>query len=134
MQKLLGQVLLLPPNVAGWKGGKQWIDSNTILLRLRLPSLLLNSAHISTKQKGEFNDSLNRFIKRKKEEHLPFKVEHDWKNFEKEYNTVSIKDLRNFILMTNPSSETQSFLNELGKTTKQEHCIQLMSLPEYQMC
>ncbi|PTM11762.1 MAG: DUF1800 domain-containing protein [Bacteroidetes bacterium] len=134
LQKMLGQILLLPPNVAGWKGGKQWIDSNTILLRLRLSSILLNSAHISTKQKGEFNDRLNQFIKRKKQKQLPFKVEHNWKHFETAYKTVSIKEMQDYLLMANPSSETQSFLNELGKTTKQEHCIQLMSLPEYQMC
>lgn len=134
LQKMLGQVLLRPPNVAGWKGGTQWIDSNTILLRLRLPSLLLNSAHISTKQKGEFNDRLDSFIKRKKEKHLPYKVEHDWKHFEAEYKSVSNKDLQDYMLVAKPSAEIQSFLNELGKTSKQEYCIQLMSLPEYQMC
>jgi uncharacterized protein (DUF1800 family) len=134
LQKMLGQVLLIPPNVAGWKGGKQWIDSNTILIRLRLASIILNSAHISTKEKGEFNDRLNQFIKRKKQQQLPFKVEHDWKHFETAYQRISIKELQNFILMAKPSSETQSFLNQLGKSSKQEHCIQLMSLPEYQMC
>lgn len=134
LQKMLGQVLLRPPNVAGWKGGKQWIDSNTILLRLRLPSLLLNSAHISIKQKGEFNDRLDRLIKRKKDEHLPFKINHDWKQFESEYESVSIKNLQDYVLMSMPSNETQLFLNRLGKTSKQEYCIQLMSLPEYQMC
>ena len=35
IQRSLGQMLLFPPNVAGWKGGENWIDSNTILLRLR---------------------------------------------------------------------------------------------------
>ena len=134
LQKMLGQVLLRPPNVAGWKGGKQWIDSNTILLRLRLSSILLNSAHISTKQKGEFNDRLNQFIKRKKQKQLPFNVEHNWKYFETAYKKVSIEELQDYLLMANLSSETQLFLNELGKITKQEHCIQLMSLPEYQMC
>ncbi|GAL70121.1 probable signal peptide protein [Jejuia pallidilutea] len=52
MQRLLGQTLLDPPNVAGWKGGRNWIDSNTIVLRLKLPSLLLNSAYISNVKNG----------------------------------------------------------------------------------
>ena len=134
LQKLLGQILLRPPNVAGWKGGKQWIDSNTILLRLRMASTLLNSAHISTKQKGEFNDRLNSFIKRAKGNYVPFKVEHDWKHFEEEYDFVTIERLQNYLLMANPSGETQVFLSNLGKSSKQEYCIQLMSLPEYQMC
>ena len=134
LQKMLGQILLRPPNVAGWKGGKKWIDSNTILLRMRLPSLLLNNAHISTKERGEFNDRLNNFIKRRKGNFVPFKTKHDWKHFEKEYAAVSIDGLQDFLLMAIPSAETQKFLNELGKTSKQQYCIQLMSLPEYQMC
>ncbi|MCB0461281.1 MAG: DUF1800 domain-containing protein [Flavobacteriaceae bacterium] len=134
LQKLLGQVLLLPPNVAGWKDGTQWIDSNTILLRLRLASILLNSAHISTKQKGQFNDRLDKFIKRAKEKQLPFNVNHDWKHFEQQFKNVSIDDLKNHLIMVNLSTETQQLLDDFGKSSKQEHCIQLMSLPEYQMC
>lgn len=135
LQKLLGQVLLMPPNVAGWIGGTQWIDdSNTILLRLRLASILLNSAHISTKQKGEFNDRLDKFIKKAKEQHLPFKVDQDWSYFEEQYQNVSMNELKNHFIMANLSTEAEDFLNGLGKTSKQEHCIQLMSLPEYQMC
>jgi hypothetical protein len=134
LQKLLGQVLLVPPNVAGWKGGTQWIDSNTILLRLRLASILLNSAHISTKQKGEFNDRLDKFIKRAKEKQLPFKVDQDWKHFEQQFKNVSIDDLKNHLIMANLSTETQELLDSFGKSSKQEHCIQLMTLPEYQMC
>jgi uncharacterized protein (DUF1800 family) len=134
LQKLLGQVLLVPPNVAGWKGGTQWIDSNTILLRLRLASILLNGAHISTKEKGEFNDRLDKFIKRAKEKQLPFKVDQDWKHFEQEYKQVSLDDLKNHLIMANLSDETKQLLDNFGKSSKQEHCIQLMSLPEYQMC
>src|SRR5690606_13687704 len=40
IQRLLGQVLFYPPNVAGWPGGRAWIDSSTLMVRLRLPQLL----------------------------------------------------------------------------------------------
>ncbi|WP_291724783.1 DUF1800 domain-containing protein, partial [Bernardetia sp.] len=33
-QKALGQILFRPPNVAGWQGGKNWIDNATLLVRL----------------------------------------------------------------------------------------------------
>ena len=36
----LGQILFYPPNVAGWQGGTAWIDSSTLMLRLRIPQLL----------------------------------------------------------------------------------------------
>ena len=38
-QKLLGQMLLYPPNVAGWPNGKSWIDSSTLMLRLQIPQI-----------------------------------------------------------------------------------------------
>ena len=38
-QKLMGQVLLMPPNIAGWPQGKSWIDSSTLMLRLKLPQI-----------------------------------------------------------------------------------------------
>ncbi|MBX5438061.1 MAG: DUF1800 domain-containing protein [Thermoflavifilum sp.] len=39
-QRSLEQVLFYPPNVAGWPGGKSWIDSSSLMLRLRLPQVL----------------------------------------------------------------------------------------------
>jgi uncharacterized protein (DUF1800 family) len=42
LQRALGQVLYVPPNVAGWPGGRTWIDNSSLLLRLNLgPSLML---------------------------------------------------------------------------------------------
>jgi uncharacterized protein (DUF1800 family) len=38
-EKLLGQELFNPPNVAGWKGGTTWIDSSSMMMRLRLPEI-----------------------------------------------------------------------------------------------
>jgi len=40
LQRALGQVLFHPPNVAGWPGGRAWIDATTLMLRLRLPHIL----------------------------------------------------------------------------------------------
>ncbi len=41
-QRALGQVLFYPPNVAGWPGGRNWIDSSSLMYRLKIPSILLN--------------------------------------------------------------------------------------------
>src|SRR6185312_984892 len=37
LQQVLGQYLFNPPNVAGWPGGKNWIDSSSLVIRMRLP-------------------------------------------------------------------------------------------------
>jgi uncharacterized protein (DUF1800 family) len=132
-QKLLGQVLLAPPNVAGWKGGRSWIDSNTIMLRLKLGSILLGNAQISVKPKGEFEDSYKEFYDKKKHKQL-INVTANWNAFEKQYENKTIADLTTLIISTQLSNGTKIYLEGLCQTSKLEYCIQLMSLPEYQMC
>jgi hypothetical protein len=39
-QQQLGQMLFLPPNVAGWDWGKAWINTNTLLARYNLAGVL----------------------------------------------------------------------------------------------
>lgn len=39
-QQQLGQVLFMPPNVAGWDWGKAWINTNTLLTRYNLAGFL----------------------------------------------------------------------------------------------
>lgn len=134
LQKQLGQILFNPPNVAGWKGGRNWIDSNTIVLRLKLPSILLNDAYIS---KAKESENENMEIKKstfKKEYGKFFKTQPDWNAFESSFNKVALNDLQNYILACNISNNTSDYLNTLSKVSKREYCIQLMSLPEYQMC
>src|SRR5690606_29829368 len=53
LQRLLGQWLFNPPNVAGWPGGKAWIDSSSLLLRLQLPQLIRDNKQITLKPKSD---------------------------------------------------------------------------------
>jgi uncharacterized protein (DUF1800 family) len=43
LQRVLGQTLFFPPNVAGWAGGRNWIDNSTLVTRLGLPTLLASA-------------------------------------------------------------------------------------------
>lgn len=45
--QLLGQDLLDPPNVKGWAGGKQWIDTQTLLVRNSLLNRLTRHTKLS---------------------------------------------------------------------------------------
>lgn len=135
IQKLLGQMLLNPPNVAGWKGGRSWIDSNTIVLRLKLPSLILNNGYISKEKEGSSDAGID--IKKeafKKQFGKRFRTENDWSYFNGQFKNVEIKDLQNYVLACNINENVRMYLKSLNKISKQEHCVQLMSLPEYQMC
>ncbi|MBT2556320.1 DUF1800 domain-containing protein [Hymenobacter sp. ISL-91] len=55
-QKALGQTLFEPPNVAGWPGGRAWIDSSSLLYRLQLPAVLLRNAAFDVQLKQDEND------------------------------------------------------------------------------
>ncbi|WP_418508717.1 DUF1800 domain-containing protein [Corallibacter sp.] len=133
LQKHLGQTLLNPPNVAGWKGGRHWIDSNTILLRLKLPSVILNDGQISTVEKGDFNDAFKEYqdlhTKRK-----PLKTKVNWNAFNELYGSLSFQEIEQLLITTKINVGTKAYLNNLSKVSRKSYCIQLMSLPEYQMC
>ncbi len=130
IQKVLGQTLLDPPNVAGWKGDKAWIDANTIMVRLKLPSMMLNNAFIPSNENDEFR---KQFFKNKKGK-FPFKTQPNWESFSEKYRVVETDKLQNYIIQCPINKGTADFLEPLNKSSKQEYCIQLMSLPEYQMC
>ena len=55
-QRALGQTLFQPPNVAGWPGGRSWIDSSSLLLRLQLPAILFRNAEFAVALKQDEND------------------------------------------------------------------------------
>jgi len=130
IQKLLGQTLLDPPNVAGWKGDKAWIDANTIMVRLKLPSVILNNAVIAS---GEHDEFKKKFMKKHKGK-LPFKTQPNWTAFLENFEAVETKDLQDYMLQGTINKGTSDYLKTLRKVSKQAYCVQLMSLPEYQMC
>ena len=48
-EQQLGQVLFMPPNVAGWDWGQAWINTNTLLTRYNLAGFLTKGAGESDK-------------------------------------------------------------------------------------
>ncbi|RMB64151.1 DUF1800 domain-containing protein [Dokdonia sinensis] len=149
LQRMMGQVLLDPLNVAGWKGNRSWIDSNTLMFRMNLPSAILANAVIEFSEKGEFEDSLEDYYEAEKTKRRFLKTEPDWSNFEENYvnplqvgaitlsrnaEVVLKKRLQQHILQAPLDKDTERLLENLESSTTQAYCIQLMSLPEYQMC
>lgn len=53
LQRALGQVLYNPPNVAGWPGGKSWIDNASLMMRLNLVGYLFQLSEFSFRVKDE---------------------------------------------------------------------------------
>jgi len=134
VQKMMGQVLLSPPNVAGWKGDKNWIDSNTLMFRLKLPSLLLNNAKINLVEKGEFEDDFEMYYQQNNKRKTYFKTNVSWDVFNKEYAKIAPSEIKKTLIIATIDKDTDAFLSNLEIKNNKEYCVQLMSLPEYQMC
>ena len=132
LQKMMGQTLLYPVNVAGWKGDRYWIDSNSLMFRLKLPALVFNNAKISLMSKGEFEDTFNDFYKEKKQR---FSInENDHAYFETHYSNLSFNELSDALVVPRIDADTIKMLEAYQSQNSFQYCIQLMSIPEYQLC
>lgn len=132
IQNKLGQILFKPPNVAGWTGGKAWIDNSTLTMRLNAAQLIaLSGANPAIKPQMQ---GLNRI----KKAGLVF----DWTVLLSPLEELSQEEilpvLSDYLLSIAPSIDFQ-FLERFIKIDSREDYIKrvaitLMSLPEYQMC
>ena len=134
LQKMMGQILLNPVNVAGWKGGKSWIDSNTLMFRLKLPSILLNKAVINLDEKGDIEADFDQYYSKVRNRKQFIKTDISWDVFENEYGNISSEDLKRLLIISPINPETNALLSNLKIENNKDYCIQLMSIPEYQLC
>ena len=139
VQKALGQQLFFPPNVSGWPGGKNWIDSSSLMLRLRLPSIFLNDGIVDfdTKEDDDLNETMmneRMYSETKKKVRENIKAHADWNYFLTTLPAnVSREELANRLLL--PTFSKQAALNVETTSTEDVKTIvlELLSLPEYQM-
>jgi len=130
IQRSLGQLLFYPPNVAGWPGGKQWINSSTLMLRLRLPSMLLNNGEIDIEAEDDDPDdgimTMNTSVYRNQ------KTQVSWEEIQTKYKGASIEALSQVFLGSEPEAALKELiLRETGST--KELMLKLVSLPHYQL-
>lgn len=122
VQQYLGQVLFDPPNVAGWPGGRLWIDASRFALRVRLGSLIVNRGYVM----DELNPELDEMIMSKqKKKDLKFYEEVDWELFWKRNKGVEIFDL----LIRNENEQLKLTHNQPDAKT----VIHLISTPDFQL-
>ncbi|WP_142725931.1 DUF1800 family protein [Chryseobacterium sp. ON_d1] len=130
-QKLLGQMLLYPPNVAGWPNGKSWIDSSTLMLRLQVPQIWsgLRPLEYSPRQDDDIDmgmksreNALNKSFKNPN-------ITIDWDRIEKLFANRNCEDY----ILQNTRSLDMSSVNNFSDRSIKMNVINLMSTPEYQL-
>ena len=134
-QGALGQIVFYPPNVAGWPGGKNWIDSSSLMVRLKIPSLILNAGIIDFDGKGDIEDeaiiALDRMKRTAVERQV--KASADWEGFLARLpRNISVADLADFLLQRGISANLMKAM--VNNPNLKSVTIELLSLPEYQMC
>lgn len=134
-QRALGQVLFNPPNVAGWPGGKNWIDSSSLMYRLKIPSMVLDGGLIDFAGKADPEDEAYLAAMRNRQAAVGTKVQAqpDWDKFLQTIpKNLSKTDIAQFILEPALSAALQNAAAQSAdiKTL----AIELVSTPEYQLC
>lgn len=122
LQRALGQILFYPPNVAGWPGGRSWIDSSTLLLRLKTPSLVLNGGKIEIAEKEDMPEEMF---------NLPETIQLNAgdKPF---YIDANADELIENLLLPKLDDKKKSILMSNSKSNKQL-VLKIVSMPEYQL-
>ncbi|MDP4265019.1 MAG: DUF1800 domain-containing protein [Bacteroidota bacterium] len=152
LQRVLGQLLFYPPNVAGWPGGKTWIDSSTLMMRMRIPQLINDEDEMNVKPK----DDDDQMMGRKDTDERPIRkagggnafgrqqinANVDWSLYLKNLDKVSREELVNAmsgLLLQVKSSISNDLISQYADAGSRDNfiktaTIQIMSTPEYQMC
>ncbi len=158
IQRSLGQLLFYPPNVAGWPGGKNWIDSSTLMMRMRIPQMLGEKDEFNIKPKDDDDQMMGRpstelrtnntedpkagAMKALGRLNKPLQVNIDWSLYTKNYETVDRESLLANItglLLQAKSRVSPDLIKQFSDQTGRDNFIktatlQIMSTPEYQLC
>ena len=147
IQKLLGQTLFYPPNVAGWPGGRSWIDSSTLMMRMRIPQLLNDTDYMNVQPKSDDDQMMGMMKARENMRNMgragrPLKADINWKSLTDNFVSLPkekmVHSLANTLLQAKlklPEQVIFQFVEGQDKNEKIRSAIlQIMSIPEYQMC
>lgn len=145
LQRALGQVLFFPPNVAGWPEHRAWIDSTTLLARLRIPQALIVADYqfdFRLVENFAGNEGLDLLGGEKKPIGKKIKANINWKMLFQVTEALSISEtydlLETLFLVVPLRLEKEKVLafvkGEDQKTQVKTLCMRMLGTPEYQIC
>jgi uncharacterized protein (DUF1800 family) len=138
IQKALGQILFYPPNVAGWSGGKNWIDSSTLMTRMKLPEIIFKDSEIQFQPKDDGDVNTENLSKKLKQ----IQATINWTAFQNNFSTENPQKLLDKLgayLLARPLSDQQKSMilskseGKMGVELIQNLSQSIASLPEYQL-
>ncbi|MEO7446613.1 MAG: DUF1800 domain-containing protein [Ferruginibacter sp.] len=148
-QKVLGQILFYPPNVAGWPGGKNWIDSSTLMVRLQIPQVLAAKESLTIKPKNDDDMNMGQVMEQqvklnrnKMYTQRGGSADIAWapvyKVFEKVHRDKLLNEISGTLLQAESRLPDAVMMRYLADGSREDFIksavIQYMSTPEYQLC
>ncbi|HQY11834.1 MAG TPA: DUF1800 family protein, partial [Ferruginibacter sp.] len=145
-ERALGQVLFYPPNVAGWPGGRSWIDSSSLMLRLRIPQVLAANEMMDIRPKSDDDVQMGQMMqagkKRLREATKGGTATIEWtavnRIFEKQQREKLLESISATVLQTKTrvsNTVLEKYLNAASRENYiKSSIVNLMSTPEYQLC
>lgn len=147
IERILGQVLFNPPNVAGWPGGLNWIDSSSLMFRLRMAEFIFNNAEIDFEPKEELGMEMEEVSMQLNDGPKgmggKISVKTDLTEFISQfstYNETEIFDtLADYLIIHQKTPLDRKVIEKhLHKSNKAEHItgltVMMLSTPQYQLC
>jgi len=134
-ERALGQVLFYPPNVAGWPGGRNWIDSSSLMYRLKIASTVLDGGLIDFTGKADPEDEAFIATVRNQQQFVSTRVQAtpDWDKFLQAIPPGTSKTgIAQFMLEPVLSNSLIKTIDQATDT--KALVIELVSTPEYQLC
>ena len=138
IQRILGQTLFFPPNVAGWAGGRNWIDNSTLVIRLSLLSRLSGEITSPIELKDDMqDDTMGEELQNRKM--IGLKAQINWELLEERFKATELNELWNsmcaYLIAGKPPIKPESSFNmSLAKNELiKSMALYLAGLPEYQL-
>ncbi|HQW84539.1 MAG TPA: DUF1800 family protein, partial [Ferruginibacter sp.] len=134
-----------PPNVAGWPGGKNWIDSSSLMLRLRIPQIFAANDAIDIMPKADDDVQMGMMeagAKRLKSSVKGASAIIDWQAvntvFEKTNREKLLEKITVSVLQTKEHVSNTVLDKYINNSSRESYIksavVNLMTTPEYQLC
>lgn len=135
LQRALGQEIFRPPNVAGWATGTGWINNSSLIARMGLALRLFKYPKLS-----ERVDTVEATVAKTKLKNNHTKFISNWKDFEACFDNFTPSDMYikilSFLIQADITKIdlSQIFAEFDQQLTPYEIAVEVMGLPEYQLC
>jgi uncharacterized protein (DUF1800 family) len=141
-ERALGQILFYPPNVAGWPGGKNWIDSSALMLRMRIPQIFTDADDFVVRPKDDDDTMMGMESVDIKPSAKQITATVDWDAVTKVFDKISkenlLQKISDVVLQTRSKIKPDLLDKYVDRQARDVYIktilVKLMSTPEYQLC